>query len=98
MAARDAYSPKAQRKLLGRIGDDLQVLERLQLADIASMAPDVARDKTREALDYHSLLASTGTAEPSVRPSAPEGDDAADSGPRPPRASQAEGERTPTAG
>jgi putative nucleotidyltransferase with HDIG domain len=60
MAARDGHSEKARRRLLGRIGDDLEVLKRLQLADIASMAPETARDKTREALDYHRLLESSG--------------------------------------
>jgi putative nucleotidyltransferase with HDIG domain len=60
LAARDGHSEKARRKLLGRIGDDLEVLQRLQLADIASMAPDTAREKTREALDYHRLLAASG--------------------------------------
>jgi tRNA nucleotidyltransferase (CCA-adding enzyme) len=59
MAARDGHSEKARRKLLGRLGDDLEALQRLQLADIASMAPEVASDKTREALDYHRLLAAT---------------------------------------
>ncbi len=60
MAARDGHSEKARRKLLGRIGDDLEVLQRLQLADIASMAPGVAEEKAREARDYHRLL-SEGT-------------------------------------
>lgn len=60
MAARDGQSEKARRKLLARIGGDLDVLERLQLADIASMAPGVADDKAREARDYH-LLLSEGT-------------------------------------
>jgi tRNA nucleotidyltransferase (CCA-adding enzyme) len=57
MAARDAHSVKARRKLLGRIGDDLEVLKRLQLADVASMAPGIAEEKAREARDYHRLLA-----------------------------------------
>ncbi|HEX7197307.1 MAG TPA: HD domain-containing protein [Candidatus Limnocylindria bacterium] len=56
MAARDGHSPKARRKLLARIGDDLEVLQRLQLADIASMAPGIAEEKGREARDYHRLL------------------------------------------
>ena len=60
MAARDGHSEKARRKLLGRIGDDLEVLQRLQLADIASMAPNIAEEKAREARDYHRLL-SEGT-------------------------------------
>ena len=60
MAARDGHSPKARRKLLGRIGRDLEVLQRLQLADIASMAPDFAAEKEKEALAYHQMLASTG--------------------------------------
>lgn len=59
MAARDGHSPKARRRLLGRLADDLEVLQRLQLADIASMAPDFARDKEREARAYHRLLAET---------------------------------------
>jgi tRNA nucleotidyltransferase (CCA-adding enzyme) len=58
MAARDGHSPKARRKLLGRLGDDLEVLKRLQLADIATMAPDTAAEKGREAREYHELLAS----------------------------------------
>jgi UTP:GlnB (protein PII) uridylyltransferase len=57
MAARDGHSPKARRKLLGRIGSDLEVLQRLQLADIASMAPRIAEEKAREARAYHRLLA-----------------------------------------
>jgi putative nucleotidyltransferase with HDIG domain len=59
MAARDGHSPKARRKLLARLADDLEVLERLQLADIASMAPGFAEEKTREARAYHRLLAET---------------------------------------
>lgn len=59
MAARDGHSLKARRKLLGRVGDDLEVLQRLQLADIATMAPDTAAAKGREAREYHELLAST---------------------------------------
>ena len=56
MAARDGHSEKARRKLLGRIGSDLDVLQRLQLADIASMAPDFAAAKQEEATRYHRLL------------------------------------------
>jgi tRNA nucleotidyltransferase (CCA-adding enzyme) len=56
MAARDGRSEKARRRLLERIGSDLDVLKRLQLADIASMAPPVAEEKGREARDYHQLL------------------------------------------
>ena len=59
MAARDGHSPKARRKLLGRLGDDLEVLKRLQLADIATMAPDTAEEKGRQAREYHDLLADT---------------------------------------
>ena len=59
MAARDGRSPKARSRLLGRVGDDLDVLQRLQLADIASMAPGIAEEKGREAQDYHRLLAET---------------------------------------
>ena len=57
MAARDGHSPKARAKLLGRVGDDLEALQRLQLADVASMAPEIAEEKGREARDYHRLLA-----------------------------------------
>ena len=56
MAAKDGHSERAQRKLLGRIGPDLEVLKRLQLADIDSMAPAVAAEKRREATGYHRLL------------------------------------------
>jgi tRNA nucleotidyltransferase (CCA-adding enzyme) len=59
MAARDGHSPKARAKLLGRVGDDLDVLKRLQLADVAYMAPGIAEEKEREARDYHRLLAET---------------------------------------
>lgn len=59
MAARDGHSPKARRKLLRRLGDDLEVLERLQLADIATMAAETAEHKGREAREYHALLATT---------------------------------------
>ena len=60
MAARDGRSERARRRLLGRIGDDLDVLKRLQLADIASMAPGIAEEKRREALAYHEELGRTG--------------------------------------
>jgi tRNA nucleotidyltransferase (CCA-adding enzyme) len=56
MAARDGHAPKARTKLLARIGDDLEVLKRLQVADLASMAPGFAQEKEREALAYHRLL------------------------------------------
>lgn len=56
MAARDGRSPKARRKLMGRLGDDLEVLKRLQLADIATMAPATAEEKGREAREYHKLI------------------------------------------
>jgi tRNA nucleotidyltransferase (CCA-adding enzyme) len=59
MAARDGHSPKARRKLLDRLGDDLEALQRLQLADIATMAPDTAEEKGREARAYQRLLAET---------------------------------------
>jgi tRNA nucleotidyltransferase (CCA-adding enzyme) len=59
MAARDGHSDKARRKLLGRIGDDLDVLERLQLADLASMAPEFSEAKEKEARAYHKALRET---------------------------------------
>jgi putative nucleotidyltransferase with HDIG domain len=59
MAARDGRSSKAQRRLLDRVGGDLEILKRLQLADVASMAPGVADDKEREARDYHRMLTET---------------------------------------
>jgi UTP:GlnB (protein PII) uridylyltransferase len=59
MAARDGHSLKARRRILGRLGDDLEVLKRLQLADIATMAPQTAEEKGREARQYHEMLAST---------------------------------------
>jgi putative nucleotidyltransferase with HDIG domain len=59
MAARDGHSEKARRKLLGRIGPDLEVLTRLQLADLASMAPEFAEPKEKEARSYHRLLRET---------------------------------------
>ena len=59
MAARNGYSLKARRKILRRLGDDLEVLKRLQLADIATMAPDTAAEHGRQASHYHELLAST---------------------------------------
>jgi len=64
MAARDGHSLKARRKLLGRLGDDLEVLQRLQLADIATMAPETAEAKGREAREYHQLLSATDGAGP----------------------------------
>jgi putative nucleotidyltransferase with HDIG domain len=59
VAARDAHSEKARRRLLGRVGDDLEVLKRLQLADLTSMAPGIAEEKRKEALAYHELLTDT---------------------------------------
>lgn len=56
MAAKDGHSDRARRRLLDRIGPDLEVLKRLQLADIGSMAPAVADDKQREAIAYHRQL------------------------------------------
>jgi tRNA nucleotidyltransferase (CCA-adding enzyme) len=67
MAARDGRSEKARHRLLARIGRDLDVLQRLQLADIASMAFDFAAEKDAEARDYHRLLAATSTSVPSRR-------------------------------
>jgi tRNA nucleotidyltransferase (CCA-adding enzyme) len=64
MAARDGHSLKARRKILRRLGDDLEVLKRLQLADIATMAPDTAAEHGRQAREYHELLASTDVSEP----------------------------------
>ena len=57
MAGRDGHSDRARRKLLDRLGPDLDVLQRLQLADIASMAPGIAVEKEREARRYHGMLA-----------------------------------------
>lgn len=37
----------------------MPLVKRLQLADIATMAPETAAEKGREARDYHDLLAST---------------------------------------
>lgn len=68
MAARDGWSERARRRLLGRIGQDLDVLKRLQLADLASMAPGFAEEKERESREYHALLDRTDPAE------LPEGD------------------------
>jgi UTP:GlnB (protein PII) uridylyltransferase len=59
MAARDGHSPQARGRLLARIGQDLEVLKRLQLADIATMAPDFAAESGRQARDYHALLEKT---------------------------------------
>ena len=59
MAARDGHSLKARRKILGRLGGDLEVLGRLQLADIATMAPDFAAESGLRARQYQELLAST---------------------------------------
>jgi tRNA nucleotidyltransferase (CCA-adding enzyme) len=59
MAARDGHSLKARRKVLRRLGDDLEVLKRLQLADIATMARETAEEKGQEARAYHELLAGT---------------------------------------
>jgi putative nucleotidyltransferase with HDIG domain len=56
MAAKHGHSERAQRKLVGRIGPDLEVLKRLQLADIDAMAPPVVAEKRREATVYHRLL------------------------------------------
>ena len=58
MAARDGQSLKARRKVLGRLGNDLEVLKRLQLADIATMAPDFAAESGRRAREYQAQLAS----------------------------------------
>lgn len=57
MAARDGHSPKARRRLLDKLGTDLEVLKRLQLADIATMAPETADEHGRRAREYHELLA-----------------------------------------
>ncbi len=59
MAVRDGHSLKARRRVLRRLGDDLDVLERLQLADIATMAPEFAAEQTSKAKEYHARLAST---------------------------------------
>jgi putative nucleotidyltransferase with HDIG domain len=63
MAARDGHSQKARARLLERVGKDLDVLQRLQLADIPSMAPGIAEEKEREARTYHRMLAEHATAD-----------------------------------
>lgn len=60
MAMRDAHSDKARRRLLERIGPDLDVLGRLQLADIAAMAPDIAAEKEPAARAYQRSLRDPG--------------------------------------
>jgi putative nucleotidyltransferase with HDIG domain len=67
MGARDGHSVKARRKLLRRLGEDLEVLQRLQLADIATMATETAAEKGREAREYHELLASADVETPPAR-------------------------------
>lgn len=59
MAARDGHSLKSRRKILRRLGDDLEVLKRLHLADIATMLRDTAAEHGRTAREYQALLAST---------------------------------------
>jgi putative nucleotidyltransferase with HDIG domain len=56
MAAKHGHSERARRRLMDRIGQDVDVLKRLQLADIGAMAPVVVAEKQREALDYHRSL------------------------------------------
>jgi tRNA nucleotidyltransferase/poly(A) polymerase len=56
MAARDGHSDRARRRLLTKLGDDFEVLARLQLADINAMNPAVRDDKLREAQDYQQRL------------------------------------------
>lgn len=58
MAVRDGHSERAQAKLLARIGPDLEVLQRLQLADIEAMAPQFAAETLPKAEAYHRQLAS----------------------------------------
>ena len=59
IGVRDAHSMKLRRKLLSRLCDDLEVLQRLQLADIATMAPDFAANQTQRAGEYQRVLAAT---------------------------------------
>jgi putative nucleotidyltransferase with HDIG domain len=56
MAARDGHSDRARRKLLGKLGDDFEVLARLQLADIHAMNPAIREEKLREAHAYQHRL------------------------------------------
>jgi len=58
-AANNGHSAKAQAKLLDKIEPDLAVLERLQLADIGAMHPDIHDEKYGEAVRYHQMLADT---------------------------------------
>jgi putative nucleotidyltransferase with HDIG domain len=58
-AANNAGSPKAQAKVLLKIEDDLAVLERLQIADIEAMNPQLITSMKGNALAYHRLLAET---------------------------------------
>lgn len=57
IAVRDAHSPAARRRVLDRAGGDLEVLQRLQLADIDAMALDFARETRPKAVAYHRALA-----------------------------------------
>lgn len=58
-AAANGHSDKAQAKLLSKIEPDLEILQRLQLADIRAMNPNISKEKEIEALDYHRRLAET---------------------------------------
>ena len=61
-ASNNGHSAKAQAKLLAKIGPDLEVLIRLQLADIGAMHPAIASEKRDEALRYHDMLRATWAA------------------------------------
>lgn len=54
--ANDAVSAKSLDKILLRLGDDLEPLIRLQLADIAAMNPALALTKGQEAVAFHARL------------------------------------------
>lgn len=58
-AAKNGQSAKAQAKLLGKIEPDLDVLQRLQLADTGAMNPVIKDEKLAEARTYHELLRQT---------------------------------------
>jgi len=59
LAANNGLSAKAQAKLLGKIEPDLEILKRLQIADINAMNPVLAPAMRKTALGYHRILAET---------------------------------------
>ena len=70
LGANDAVKPASLDKILARLGDDLEVLTALQLADLSAMNPRMAAAKIPEALAFGRRLRARAALQAAGRPGA----------------------------